>query len=48
MYERILAPVDGSPTSDRGLEEAISMAQYTGGRLRLVHVIAERATAATG
>ena len=41
MYERILSPVDGSPTSDRGLEEAISMAQYTGGRLRLVHVIDE-------
>jgi nucleotide-binding universal stress UspA family protein len=41
MYERILVPVDGSPTSDRGLEEAIGMAQCSGGRLRLVHVIDE-------
>ena len=39
MYERILVPVDGSATSDRGLEEAIRLAKLTGGRLRLLHVV---------
>ncbi len=39
MYERILVPVDGSSTCDHGLEEAIGMAQYSGGRLRLIHVV---------
>ncbi|MGJ7568099.1 universal stress protein [Variovorax sp. GB1R11] len=41
MYQRILVPVDGSSTSARGLAEAIRLAQLTGGRLRLVHVIDE-------
>ncbi|WP_431273071.1 universal stress protein [Variovorax ureilyticus] len=41
MYQRILVPVDGSPVSQRGLEEAIRLAQLTHGRLRLVHVIDE-------
>jgi nucleotide-binding universal stress UspA family protein len=39
MYQRILVPVDGSPVSQHGLEEAIRLAQLTHGRLRLVHVI---------
>jgi nucleotide-binding universal stress UspA family protein len=39
MYERILVPVDGSPTSDLGLEEAIKLAKLTGGRLRLIHAV---------
>jgi nucleotide-binding universal stress UspA family protein len=39
MYQRILVPVDGSPTSDRGLQEAIRLARLTGGRLRLLHVV---------
>lgn len=39
MYTRILVPVDGSPTSDRGLEEAVKLARMTGARLRLIHVI---------
>ena len=39
MYTRILVPVDGSPTSDRGLEEAVNLARLTGARLRLIHVI---------
>ena len=39
MYQRILAPVDGSPTSNLGLEEAIKLAKLTGGRLRLMHVV---------
>ncbi|SFQ59979.1 Nucleotide-binding universal stress protein, UspA family [Variovorax sp. OK605] len=41
MYQRILVPVDGSSTSNRGLSEAIQLAKITGGRLRLVHVIDE-------
>lgn len=41
MYQRILVPVDGSPTSTRGLEEAIRVAKLTQGRLRLLHVIDE-------
>jgi nucleotide-binding universal stress UspA family protein len=39
MYKRILVPVDGSPTSNRGLEEAIELARLTGAALRLVHVV---------
>ena len=41
MYQKILVPVDGSPTSDRGLEEAIRLAKLTHGRLRLLHVVDE-------
>ena len=41
MYQRILVPVDGSPTSDRGLQEAIRLARLTHGELRLIHVIDE-------
>jgi nucleotide-binding universal stress UspA family protein len=41
MYQRILVPVDGSPTSHAGLAEAIELARLTGGRLRLVHVVDE-------
>lgn len=39
MYTHILVPLDGSPTSDRGLEEAVKLAKLTGARLRLVHVV---------
>ncbi|SEA54745.1 universal stress protein [Variovorax sp. YR216] len=41
MYQRILVPVDGSPTSTGGLEEAIRIAKLTQGRLRLLHVVDE-------
>lgn len=41
MYQRILVPVDGSSTSNRGLAEAIDIAKFTHGRLCLVHVIDE-------
>ena len=41
MYTHILVPVDGSPTSDRGLEEAVKLAKLTGARLRLIHVVDE-------
>ena len=37
MYQRILVPVDGSPTSNAGLTEAIKLAKLTGARLRLLH-----------
>ena len=40
-YHQILVPVDGSPTSEKALGEAIRLAQLTGARLRLVHVVDE-------
>lgn len=40
-YKRILVPVDGSPTSAKGLQEAIRLAKETGARLRLLHVVEE-------
>lgn len=39
MYEKILVPVDGSPTSNRGLQEAMRLAKLCGARLRLLHVV---------
>jgi nucleotide-binding universal stress UspA family protein len=39
MYQRILVPFDGSPTSTRGLDEAIKLATLTGASLRLIHVM---------
>jgi len=41
MYQRILVAVDGSPTSLRGLDEAVKVARSSGGRLMLVHVVNE-------
>ena len=38
-YRRILVPIDGSPTSLRGLDEAIGLCQATGGSIRVVHVL---------
>jgi nucleotide-binding universal stress UspA family protein len=40
-YHQILVAVDGSPTSEKALDEAIRLAQLTGARLRLVHVVDE-------
>lgn len=42
MFDRILVPVDGSPTSDLGLETAIRLAKDQGATLHLLHVINER------
>ena len=39
MYQHILVPFDGSPTSTRGLDEAIRLASLTGATLRLVHML---------
>ncbi len=47
MYQRILVPVDGSPTSNQGLDEAVKLAKLTGATLRLVYVVNEL-TFATG
>jgi nucleotide-binding universal stress UspA family protein len=41
MYQRILVPVDGSATAQRGLEEATRLAKLTQGRVRVIHVIDE-------
>jgi nucleotide-binding universal stress UspA family protein len=40
-YKRILVPVDGSPTSNRGMTEAIKLAKSSRARLRLLHVVEE-------
>ncbi len=47
MYQRILVPVDGSPTSNQGLDEAVKLAKLTGASIRLIHVVNEL-TFATG
>jgi len=39
MYQRILVPIDGSPTSNAALDEAMRLARLTGGRLRLFHLV---------
>lgn len=39
MYKRILVSIDGSPTSDRGLDEASKLAQGNDATLRLVHIV---------
>ena len=41
VYRKILVPVDGSPTSSRGLLEAIKLGKDQGATLRLVHVLDE-------
>lgn len=40
-YHQILVPVDGSPTSEKALDEAIRLAELSGASLRLVHVVDE-------
>jgi nucleotide-binding universal stress UspA family protein len=42
MYERILVPVDGSKTSERGLKEACRLAKEQGAKLRCLFVIDEQ------
>lgn len=41
LYKRILVPVDGSTTSNAGLNEAVKLAKNQHARLRLLHVIDE-------
>jgi nucleotide-binding universal stress UspA family protein len=39
MYPRILVPLDGSPTAERGLQEALALAQALGSTLVVLHVV---------
>jgi nucleotide-binding universal stress UspA family protein len=41
MYSKILVPVDGSDTSNAGLDEAIKLAKVHGGELCLMHIVNE-------
>ena len=41
MYEKILVPIDGSPTSLAGLNEAIALARVMGSTIKLLHVVDE-------
>ena len=38
-YRKILVPVDGSETSNAGLNEAIGLAKTLGAQLRVIHVV---------
>ena len=42
-YQRILVPVDGSPTSNKALTAALQLAREGAGRVRLVHSLDELA-----
>lgn len=39
IYKRILCPIDGSATSNLGIQEAVRLAKDQGAKLRFVHVI---------
>jgi nucleotide-binding universal stress UspA family protein len=39
MFQRILVPIDGSPTSAAGLHQAIALAEDQGATLYLLHVV---------
>ena len=41
MYQKILVPVDGSPTSLAGLQEAIALARVMGSTIKVLHVVDE-------
>ena len=42
MYSRILVPIDGSSTAQRGLDEAAALARELGSTLRLLNVVDAR------
>jgi len=44
MYQRILVPVDGSATAERGVREAISLAAGLNTRLLFLHVVDDYTT----
>jgi nucleotide-binding universal stress UspA family protein len=48
MYARILVPIDGSTTSQRGLDEACAIAAKLGSALRLIHVVDDASLAMSG
>lgn len=39
MYQRILVPLDGSPTAESGLREAIGLAAELKAKLLLLHIV---------
>jgi nucleotide-binding universal stress UspA family protein len=39
MYKKILCPIDGSETSNRGMQEAIKLAKNQQAKLMFVHVL---------
>jgi nucleotide-binding universal stress UspA family protein len=41
VYKRILVPVDGSPTSTAGLNEALRLAKNQKAKVRLLHIVDE-------
>ncbi len=41
IYKHILVAIDGSPTSDKALDEAIRLARSGGARLLVLHVVDE-------
>jgi nucleotide-binding universal stress UspA family protein len=41
MFKKILVPIDGSPASNLGLNEAIKLAKDQGAKLRLFHLVDE-------
>lgn len=45
MYKRILVPIDGSQTANRGMAEAIKLAKDQKAALRLLHVVDQAALA---
>ena len=47
-YKRILVPVDGSPTSNAGLDEALKLARSDRAQIRLVHIIDDTVAFNTG
>jgi nucleotide-binding universal stress UspA family protein len=42
MYSRILVPIDGSRTSERGFIEALALAERLGAHLDVLHVVDAR------
>jgi nucleotide-binding universal stress UspA family protein len=42
LYSRILVPIDGSPAAQRGLDEALALAQRLGSSLQLLNVVDAR------
>ncbi len=42
MYARILVPIDGSATAQRGFEEALRLAQRLGSALHIINVVDAR------
>lgn len=39
LYNQILCPIDGSPTSERGMTEAAAVAKAMGASVRFFHVV---------